>query len=108
MGRSGKCRTTKKAQEEKLLTTSTANVDELRKTITKEVMAEMDRKMCEKMKRIMEKLGDINPDFKNLDVEELWADDASEDDEEDNGVEENKSEEDDIGEEGDGHEDDNN
>ncbi|WOH14938.1 hypothetical protein DCAR_0934468 [Daucus carota subsp. sativus] len=78
------------------------------KTITKEVMAEMDRKMCEKMKRIMEKLGDINPDFKNLDVEELWADDASEDDEEDNGVEENKSEEDDIGEEGDGHEDDNN
>nr|XP_017233268.1 PREDICTED: uncharacterized protein LOC108207323 [Daucus carota subsp. sativus] len=108
LGRSGKCRTTKKAQEEKLLTTSTANVDELRKTITKEVMAEMDRKICEKMKRIMEKLGDINPDFKNLDVEELWADDASEDDEEDNGVEENKSEEDDIGEEGDGHEDDNN
>ena len=32
-----KCRKTKKAQEEKLLTTSTANVDEVRKTITKEV-----------------------------------------------------------------------
>ena len=108
LGRSGKCRKTNKAQEEKLLTTSTANVDELRKTITKEVMAEMDRKMCEKMKRVMAKLGDINPDFKNLDVEELWADDASEDDEEDNGMEENNSEEDDIGEEGDGHEDDNN
>ncbi|WOH08825.1 hypothetical protein DCAR_0728275 [Daucus carota subsp. sativus] len=108
LGRSGKCRKTNKAQEEKLLTTSTANVDELRKTITKEVMAEMDRKMCEKMKRVMAKLGDINPDFKNLDVEELWAGDASEDDEEDNGEDDNNSEEDDIGEEGHGDEDDNN
>ena len=72
-------------------------------------MAEMDRNMCEKMKRIMAKLGDINTDFKNLDVEELWVDDASEDDEEDNiGEEDNNSEEDDIGEEGDGEEDDNN
>ncbi|XP_063948192.1 protein PAF1 homolog [Daucus carota subsp. sativus] len=58
--------------------------------------------------RVMAKLGDINPDFKNLDVEDLWAGDASEEDEEDNGEDDNNSEEDDIGEEGHEDEDDNN
>ncbi|WOH00720.1 hypothetical protein DCAR_0520094 [Daucus carota subsp. sativus] len=49
-----------------------------------------------------------NHHAKHLDIEEMWADDASEDDKEDNGEDDDNSEEDDIAQKGDDDGDDNN
>ncbi|KAL6584563.1 hypothetical protein OROMI_003852 [Orobanche minor] len=79
LGRSGKCRKAK-AQQPKLLSSSTAtttDVDGLKKSIREEIMAAMqemvDRKVCQKMSNVIQKLGESNPDFQNLDIKELCA-----------------------------------
>lgn len=80
LGRSGKCRKTK-SQQPKLFSSSTTaaatNIDDLKKTLREEIMAEMqemvERKVCEKMSKVIKKLGEMNPEFQHLDVEELCA-----------------------------------
>lgn len=85
-----------KAQQPKLLT-SVSTIDDLKKSVREEIMAEMqgmvDRKVCEKMSKVIAKLGEINPDFKYLDVEELCV--ASGDESEDSDQEHDQEQEDD-------------
>lgn len=103
LGRSGKCRKTKQDQQQKLLSSSTpTDMNDLKKTLREEIMSEMqemvDRKVSEKMTKVIVKLGEINPDFKDLDVEELCASSGGE-------SEDNNDQEDDDSEDG-NHEDD--
>lgn len=90
-------------QQPKLFTSSsTPDIDDLKKSLREEIMAEMqemvDRKVCEKMSKVVAKLGEINSDFKNLDVEELClaSGDESEDDSDQEQEQEQEQEDDDC------------
>ncbi|KAL6542288.1 hypothetical protein OROMI_023890 [Orobanche minor] len=86
-----------KISKQKLLSSSTpTDMNDLKKTIREEIMAEMqemvDRKVSEKMTKVILKLGEINPDFKHLHLEELCA--SSGDESEDNNDQEDDVHED--------------
>ena len=97
-----------KAQQPILCSSSTpaTDIDDLKKTIKEEIMAEMqdmvDKKVCEKLSKVIAKLGEINPDFKYLDVEELCAGTTTADESEENDKDDDdREDEDDLEDEDD-------